>query len=228
MNKRLRMPVLYSALCLVTSALVGCGGSDDSSSNQSTNTVTTSASAASNAALATSLAATTASTDKTSALANSSATAPQNTVSIEGKTLDNRPKLLAASTVEGTIAKEVKAGLAVGNSMNYDVLLLDQRDALDGSNKTKIMTALNENKKVLIDLGPAGATRTARQTAVQNLVGMSVNADAIMIQNSSDKTGYIITPVEAAKPTALSTLSDTDATSNPSAPVNTTKNIFGL
>lgn len=109
-------------------------------------------------------------------------------------------------------------------SGEYDYLVVGPNVQVDGNVKKEINNALDQGKRVIFDNQPG--QHLASENAALAL-GMTVEADALMVKKPEKDTGLLITPVD--RPTRADALSASKAQSNKQDQAsNTIENVFGL
>lgn len=126
---------------------------------------------------------------------------------------------------EGFVLKGLRvADTKIVSGGEYDCLVVGPSVVVDDNIKKEINNALDQGKRVLFDnqLGQQVATENAAKA-----LGMSVEADALMVHRPKDATGLLMTPVD--RPRQSDALSESKVASNKKQETeNTIENVFGI
>ena len=112
----------------------------------------------------------------------------------------------------------------VVNGGEYDYLVVGPNVQVDDNVKKEINSTLSQGGRVLFDNQPG--QHLASENAALAL-GMTIDADAIVVRKPDNATGLLLTPVD--RPRQADSLSESKVQSNKQdQPSNTIENVFGL
>ncbi|WP_029686842.1 hypothetical protein [Tatumella saanichensis] len=122
------------------------------------------------------------------------AMAADNTTDVqEPVTTDTTPYYYSLSDTSGGVFNYIKTKYHQGTSDNYDILLVGDSLTADQALKSTVLQALNSGKEVIFDGNSGG--KKATQLA-NDVIGSTLDADAIMFKTAPTGDGYLMTPVE--------------------------------
>ena len=140
------------------------------------------------------------------------------------ESLSNQPYLrLKVLGNTGFVLNRLKAAdTRIVNAGEYDYLVIGPNVRIDGSVRKEINNTLSQGGRVIFDNLP-GQHIASENAAVA--LGMTVDADALMVRKPDNATGLLLTPVDRPAD-SLSTSQAQSAKQHPQS--NTIENVFGL
>lgn len=165
-------------------------------------------------------------------------TTSSTTVNSVGNTANNvvtahteaRSTALVIGSTAGKLAQKLGAKPAGNFENNYDILIIGADQKADEATVNRIKTALGNGKEVVLDApAPSSAATGYAKHILFAVTHFSVNAEAVLLQESPDKSGYLVTPIDSKTPAeAQSSALTTNGTTTAPASKNTAENIFDL